>query len=104
MQDYKHRIDKLVADAAECELIGSLAGDATKRATFRRLAEQFRITAGQLKAELEGTAFVPVSDRHFLLQQAARCRALAAATSDEAARDAVARMAEEFEAKAKTFQ
>ena len=104
MRDYKDRIDKLTTDAADCELIGNLASDASKRATFRRLAEQFRTTAAQLKAEMEGTAFVPMSDREFLLQQAARCRALAATVSDEAARADMQKMAEEFEAKASALQ
>lgn len=52
MQDLKARLEKLLTDAADCELIGSLATDTAKRATFRRLAEQFRIMAEELKAEI----------------------------------------------------
>jgi hypothetical protein len=50
MQDLKDRLEKMMADAADCELIGSLATDAAKRAMFRRLAEQFRAMAEELKA------------------------------------------------------
>jgi hypothetical protein len=101
MREYKERIEKLLADAADCELIGSLATDATKRATFRRLAVQFRDTAEHLKAEMDGTAFVPVGDREFLLQQAKTCRDLAASMTDAAARADLQRMADEFESKAR---
>ena len=56
MQDYKARIEKLSADAAECDLIGNLAVEEAKRKTFRRLAQQFRAIGEQLKAEMEGNA------------------------------------------------
>lgn len=49
MSDYKERIEKLEIDAADCELIGNLASDEAKRATFLRIAAQFRATAEQLK-------------------------------------------------------
>ena len=52
MQDLKARLEKLMADAAECELICNLATDTAKRATFRRLAEQFRSMADEIKAEI----------------------------------------------------
>jgi hypothetical protein len=54
MRDFKDRIDKLLNDAAECELIGRLASDQKKRTSFRRLAEQFRAIAAQLKADMDG--------------------------------------------------
>lgn len=52
MDDLKTRLDKLLADAEDCELIGRLANDIAKRATFRRLAEQFRAMAEELKATI----------------------------------------------------
>lgn len=52
MQDLKDRLEKVTADAADCDLIGSLATDVAKRAMFRRLAEQFRAMAEDLKAEI----------------------------------------------------
>jgi hypothetical protein len=52
MQDLKDRLEKMMADAADCELIGSLATDTAKRAMFRRLAEKFRGMAEELKAEI----------------------------------------------------
>lgn len=52
MQDLKDRLDKLLADAADCELIGNLAHDISKRATFRRLAEQFHAMADEVRAEI----------------------------------------------------
>jgi hypothetical protein len=52
MQDFKARLEKLYADAAECDLIGNLATDASKRASFRRMAEQDRTMAAELKAEI----------------------------------------------------
>jgi hypothetical protein len=58
MQDLKDRLEKVLVDAADCDLIGSLATDVAKRAMFRRLAEQFRAMAEDLKAEIakrEGT-------------------------------------------------
>jgi cell fate (sporulation/competence/biofilm development) regulator YlbF (YheA/YmcA/DUF963 family) len=52
MQDMKAKLDKLLADAEDCELISNLADDLTKRATFRRLAEQFRAMAEELKTAM----------------------------------------------------
>lgn len=52
MQDIKNRLEKLLTDAAECDLIGNLAADEEKRATFRKLAEQYRSMAEQMKAEI----------------------------------------------------
>lgn len=45
MQDLKTRLEKLATDAAECEMIASLASDRDTRETFRRLAAQHRETA-----------------------------------------------------------
>ena len=53
MQDLKDRREKLLAEATDCELIGNLATDDAKRATFRRLAQQFRTIAEQLEADMD---------------------------------------------------
>jgi len=52
MDELKARLEKLLADAEDCELIGRLAEDVAKRATFRRLAEQFRAMAEEVKATI----------------------------------------------------
>lgn len=53
MQDLKARYEKVVADIAECELIGSLAADKEKREMFRDLGEQYRRMAAALKQEID---------------------------------------------------
>jgi hypothetical protein len=50
--DLKARMEKLIADAADCDLIAGLAADLRKRAAFRRMAEQFRTMAAELKSEI----------------------------------------------------
>ena len=52
MQNLTDRLEKLIADAAECDMISNLAADAAKRASFRRLAEQYRQMAEEVKAEI----------------------------------------------------
>ena len=49
MQDLKIRLEKLLAAAADCDLIGNLVTDVAKRATFRRLAEEFWAMAQDLR-------------------------------------------------------
>jgi hypothetical protein len=98
MQDYKTRFEKLISDAAECDLIGNLAADATKRASFRRLAEQFRALATQLKADMDGEP--SISDREFLLRSATEFRELAASCGDDGMRDELLLMASDCERKA----
>lgn len=56
MQDMKFRYEKVLADAAECELVRSLAADPEKREMFGRLAEQYRRMAEALKQEMERRA------------------------------------------------
>jgi hypothetical protein len=100
VRDFKERIDKLVTDAADCDLIGSLSADASKRESFRRVAKQFRTIAAELKFEMDGTALPPMSDREFLLRHAKDFRDLATALHEEDIRAALLRMAKEFEQKA----
>ena len=53
MQDLKARYEKVLADAAECELIRSLAADPEKRKMFGDLAAQYRRMADALKQEID---------------------------------------------------
>ena len=76
MPDLKKKVEVLVKDAADCQLIGSLAADPETRATYRKHAEEIRRLAGEVTAR-------PDTDLEFLVQQAHRCRALAAELADE---------------------
>jgi hypothetical protein len=50
MKDLKDRLEKLIADAAECDQISNLAADVHKRAS--RMAVRFRAMAEELKADI----------------------------------------------------
>lgn len=103
MKDYKVRFDKLISEAAECDLIGHLAADAAKRNSFRRLAEQYRMLALQVKAEMDGGGPAAISDREFLLRNAKEFRDLAevsAANGENEIKDELLRMAADCERKA----
>jgi SepF-like predicted cell division protein (DUF552 family) len=52
MHDLKSRHDKLLDDAADCELIANLASDPKKRETFSRLAKDLKQLAQDLNAEI----------------------------------------------------
>ena len=52
MKDMQAKLTKLLDDANDCDLIGSLATDQAKRATFRRMAEEFRDMAARLRADI----------------------------------------------------
>ena len=52
MKDLQAKLERLLADAHDCDLIGNLATDHDKRATFRRMAAQFREMAEQLRADI----------------------------------------------------
>jgi len=52
MKDLKNKLEQLLAEAQDCDLIGNLATDQAKRATFRRMAAQFREMAEQLKSDI----------------------------------------------------
>jgi len=76
-RDLKGRLEKLLSQATDCELIGNLATDKSKRARFRRTAGQFRLIAENLKNEIDRHENSdPTSDEQFLFQQAKKCRAL----------------------------
>jgi hypothetical protein len=52
MQDLAAKREKFLQEAADCELIGSLAEDASKRETFRRLAKTLHQLADDIGAEI----------------------------------------------------
>ena len=106
-----NRIDRLLSDAADCDLIGNLATDAARRTTFRKLAQEFRQIADELKHDIDRRkagsdqrSFRDMSDREFLLYQAGEFRALAEGIAEEAIRSELLRLASDFEAKAAAEQ
>jgi SepF-like predicted cell division protein (DUF552 family) len=52
MKDLKAELEKLLANAEDCELIARLATDKSKRDTFGRIANQLREMASQLQADI----------------------------------------------------
>jgi hypothetical protein len=59
MKDLQAKLEQLLAEAHDCELIGNLATDQAKRATFRRMAAQFRKMAEELKADIAAQGAAP---------------------------------------------
>jgi hypothetical protein len=55
MQDLQAKREKFLTDAADCEMIGSLAGDPRKREIFRKLALDLRQMAADLDAIIAAT-------------------------------------------------
>jgi hypothetical protein len=53
MKEMKAIYEKLVADAAECEMIGNLAAERQKRHEFRRRAELYKGDADRVKQMLD---------------------------------------------------
>ena len=53
MKDVQAHLEKLRAQIVECELIRDLATDPVKRETFGRMAEHFKVLAGQLELVLK---------------------------------------------------
>jgi hypothetical protein len=52
MKDLHAKLEQLVAEAQDCDLISNLATDQARQATFRRMAEQFRKMAEELRADI----------------------------------------------------
>jgi hypothetical protein len=52
MKELSARLEKLLADAEDCELIGKLAADPHKRELFQRLAVDLRAIAGDVQAAI----------------------------------------------------
>jgi hypothetical protein len=49
MKDMHDHLEKLRADAAECQLIANLATDKAKQALFAKLAEHLGVLAGEVE-------------------------------------------------------
>ena len=49
MKDMQAHLEKLRVQISECELIRDLATDPKKRELFTRLAEHFRVLAGEIE-------------------------------------------------------
>jgi hypothetical protein len=52
MKDLQAKLEKLLVEASECELIANLATDPAKRAAFERLARQYRVMIEELRATI----------------------------------------------------
>ena len=52
MKDMQAYLEKLRVQVAECEMIRDLATDKAKRDLFARLAEHFKVLAGQIEAAM----------------------------------------------------
>jgi hypothetical protein len=50
MEDLTAKLEKLLTEAEDCELIGRLATDPAKRELFKRLARDLRSMAGDIGA------------------------------------------------------
>jgi len=50
MIDLRAKLEKLITEAEDCELIGRLATDAKKRALFEKLAVDLRAMAKDIEA------------------------------------------------------
>lgn len=55
MQDLKSRLEKLLVEAENCDLIANLATDQVKRRTFKNLANQLRQMAAEVRAVIEAS-------------------------------------------------
>jgi hypothetical protein len=50
------KLEKLLIEAEDCDLIGKLAGDAQKRELFKKLANDLRRMARDIDAKIAGRA------------------------------------------------
>lgn len=94
MPDLKLKLDSLLSGAADCEMIGSLAADADKRAYYRQRAGELRALAERVRAQISEQ---PRTDVEFLSEQAVRCRELAGALVDDALKADLLSLAAELE-------
>lgn len=58
MVDLQARLDKLVDDASNCELISNLATDLRKRTAFPRLASPYKAMAEAVREEIDARTAV----------------------------------------------
>ena len=52
MKDMQEHLERLRVQTVECEMIRDLATDRAKREMFARLAEHFKLLAGELEKEI----------------------------------------------------
>ncbi len=88
------KLETLIAGAAECEMIGNLAADPAKRATYRQRAMDMRELAERVRTQVGAR---PRNDFEFLWQQALRCRSLADAVADDELKANLLTLADELE-------
>lgn len=98
MPDLKLKLERLLVDAADCQLIGNLASDAAKREEFRQRAAEFTRLAELVKAQIGERP--RASDVAFLREHAQACRHLATGVADETMGASLMDLAAELEAKA----
>jgi len=53
MKDLQAKLEKLLTEVSECELIANLATDPDKRAAFERMTRQYRAMIEELRADIE---------------------------------------------------
>ena len=64
MEDLSAKLEKLLMDAEDCDLIGRLASDPNKRELFEKLAADLRTIARDIQVVIAGRTNVsPQSDR-----------------------------------------
>lgn len=56
MEDMSAKLEKLLSEAEDCELIGKLATDFNKRALFQKLAVDLRAMAHDIQATMAARA------------------------------------------------
>jgi hypothetical protein len=54
MKDMRTHLEKLRVQISECEMIRDLATDPGKRDLFAKLAEHFKVLAGEIEKEMAG--------------------------------------------------
>jgi len=52
MKDMREHLEKIRVQIAECEMIRDLATDRRKRELFTRLAQHYKILAGEIESEI----------------------------------------------------
>jgi hypothetical protein len=52
MDDMRGKLEKLLTEAEDCDLIGRLAADPGKRALFKKLAADLRTMASDIQAAI----------------------------------------------------
>lgn len=53
MRDLQAKLEKLLTEVSECELIANLATDPDKRSAFERMARQYRAMSDEVRADIE---------------------------------------------------